>query len=527
MSRFMQRGLNSLQRKTDPFGVAIILAAIVMAAPVWCVSAPPMPDYPAHLASYHLIATGASSPAVSSFYRIEWAFLPNLAGEIIVPLLSHVFGLEVAAKLFVTAGITMWIVGPALIHRALYGSVGVAPLLASFFAYNANLTWGFLNYYFAMGLTFLVVAAWIATDRRRNMLYSLGFTIAVTAVYFSHLFAVATLLLLLGFYEVGGFLQEPSAKKAIRQFAELAVAFVPSAMAYIFLKPAGGEASVAFNLLDRMIDRLEAMLQLTYDNPSFVLLAMLMLLLIAGLWRGWIVLHRRMLGPLAVLGLAAVFAPEWAMGGWGVDLRLPAVLGALLFASCEFQLDQRKITVLATASCVVIASNAAILAKDWRTTGAQYDEFREVVRSLPPGTKLLTVLDGDAIGYRSDQPYWHMAEFAIIDPGAFTPLLFTTRNQHVVRLAPAYQSIAAASAEQGSPPDIDELSDLAAGQVDQDEDIANVFPYLMRFQCHYDKAVVIHLGGPRSAIPAMLKLRHAGSVFSIYDIIPDAACGRT
>jgi hypothetical protein len=197
-----------------------------------------------------------------------------------------------------------------------------------------------------------------------------------------------------------------------------------------------------------------------------------------------------------------------------------------LFASVDFRLEQRAIAVLAVACGIVIVSNAAILAKDWRATGLQYGEFRKAALALPAGTRLLTVLDGDAIGYRSDQPYWHMAEFAVIDPGAFTPLLFTTNNQHIVRLRPAYQSIAAVSAQQGSPPDIDELDDLAAGRIDDDEDIANVFPYLMRFQCHYDVAVVIHLGGPRVAIPSMLKLRHAGSFFSLYDILPDASCGK-
>ncbi len=48
----------------------------------------------------------------------------------------------------------------------------------------------------------------------------------------------------------------------------------------------------------------------------------------------------------------------------------------------------------------------------------------------------------------------------------------------------------------------------------------------MRFQCHYDQAVVIHLDGPRAEVPKMLKLRHAGSFFSIYDIAPDASCAK-
>ncbi len=506
--------------------MAIALAAVVLALPLWYASAPAMPDYPAHLASYHLIATGAASPGVSNFYLIQWAFLPNLAGEIIIPLLSRLIGLDAAAKLFITASVMMWVIGPALIHRTLFGSAGVASLFAAFFAYNANFTWGFLNYYFAMGAGFFVFAAWIATDGRRSVLQLLGFAVAVTALYFSHLFAAATLLLMIGCFEFGGFIEKPTTAEALRRSVAVAVAFLPSALAFAVLKPAGGETGATFNLFARLLDRLEAAVQLGFDNPSFVLLGLVLVLLATGLLQGWIVLHRRMIVSLAVLALAALFAPEWAAGGWGVDLRLPAVLGALVFASADFRLERKAALVLAVACGAVITSGAVILAQDWRATGIQFDEFRRAARRLPPGERLLTVLDGDAIGYRSDQPYWHMAEFAVIDPGAFTPLLFTTKDQHVVRLKPEVQSVAAASAQQGSPPDIDELNDLAAGQIDEDEDIANVFPYLMHFQCHYEVAVVIHLGGPRAAIPAMLKLRHAGSFFSLYDILPDASCGK-
>jgi len=503
---------------------AIALAALVMALPLWCVTAPPMPDYPAHLASYYLIATGAKAAAVSSFYSIQWAFIPNLAGEILIPLLSHVINLETATKVFITAGVMMWVIGPALVHRALYGRMGIAPLLAAVFAYNANFTWGFLNYYFAMGAAFVVFAGWIATDGRRDAWYLAGFTLAVTALYFSHLFATAVLLLLIGCFELDSWFRAPSIRTAIRRAAQIAVPFIPAAVAFLFLKPRGGADGVTFNLLDRLLDRLEAAVQLSYDTSSFVLLALLAILLAAGLWRGWITVHRRMIVVLSVLALVTAFAPEWAMGGWGVDLRLPAVVGALLFASLDFHLERGAVITLAAAASIVLVCNAVILARDWRTHDAEFNEFRTAARALKSGTKLLTALDGDAIGFRSDQPYWHMAEYAILDPGVYTPLLFTTRDQHVVRLNPALQSIAATSAQQGSPPDIDELEDLAAGQIDEDEDIRNVFPYLMRFQCHYDVAVVIHLGGPRSDIPPMLKLRHAGSFYSLYDIVPDGAC---
>jgi hypothetical protein len=489
----------------------IVLVALLLALPLWCVTQPAMPDYPAHLASYNLIAGGASK-----YYHIEWAFLPNLAGEVLVPLLSKLVGLETAAKLFMSFGLMLWVIGPALVQRALFGRVGIAALFAAFFAYNANFLWGFLNYDFAMGAALAVFAAWIATDGRRTALHLLGFALAATAIYFSHLFALAVLGLLIFAFELG---------KRPRKLVSAGAIFVPAAACFLLLKPHGGAGNgVEFNLLSTALDRIDSALQLTFDNPSYVLLALLAVLFAAGLWRGFIVFHKKMVAPLCALAFFTIFMPEWAMGGWGVHMRLPAVLCALAFASVEFRLDRKAAIALAGSACLVLAYNVYALAQDWRVHDRQFAEFREAVRALPENARLMTVLDGDAIGYRSDQPYWHMAEFAIADRGAFTPLLFTTRDQHVVRVDPPWQDIAAASAEQGSPPDIDELEDLAAGRIDADEDIQNVFPYLLRFQCRFDAAVVVHLNGPRTPAPAMLRLRHAGSFFDLYDVVPDTSC---
>jgi hypothetical protein len=491
----------------------IFAVAVLMAVPLWCVHQPAMPDYPAHLASYYLIAGGQSS-----FYHIAWAFLPNLAGEIVVPLLGKIVGLEFATKLFITASLMLWVIGPALLQRALFGRAGIAALFAAFFAYNANFLWGFLNYDFAMGFVFVFFALWIASENRRTPLQLSGFAAAATAIYFSHLFALAVLGLLLLAYEL---------RRPWRRLAEAGAIFVPAALCFLFLKPhGGGGESVTFDLLSTAFDRLDAMIQIDFDNPSYMLIALLAVLFVAGLWRGFLVMDERMRAPLTALLIAAIFMPEWAMGGWGVHMRLPAVLGALAFASCELRLERNTARVLAASAVLVLVCNVVALTRDWMRYDSQFAAFREAARTLPANSRLMTVLDGDAIGYRSDQPYWHMAEFAILERGAFTPLLFTTRDQHIVRIDPQWQGIAAASAQQGSPPDIDELSNLAAGRIDYDEDIKNVFPYLMRFQCKYDMAVVIHLDGPRAPVPKMLKLRQAGGAFSLYDVVPDAACGK-
>jgi hypothetical protein len=73
---------------------------------------------------------------------------------------------------------------------------------------------------------------------------------------------------------------------------------------------------------------------------------------------------------------------------------------------------------------------------------------------------------------------------------------------------------------------VDELGFLARGEMDADADMKESVPYLKYFQCHFDIAVVVHLDGKRTPVPSMLRLRHAGSFFSFYDVLPDKVCGR-
>ncbi|HWY64460.1 MAG TPA: hypothetical protein VNX61_04540, partial [Rhizomicrobium sp.] len=171
-------------------GFTLIAAALMLVTPLWSVWAPAMPDYPAHMASFALIDQGTfhhGVPGGDAYYHLQWSFVPNLASEIIVPVLAQLTGLVVATKLFLTMALFLWIAGPGAVHRALYGRVGIAPLFGSFFAYNANFTWGFFNYYFASGLSFAIFAAWIATDNRNNAIRLLTFTLAVTVLYFCHI----------------------------------------------------------------------------------------------------------------------------------------------------------------------------------------------------------------------------------------------------------------------------------------------------------------------------------------------------
>lgn len=507
------------------YGPAV--AAAILIAPLWLVDLPAMPDLPAHLACFFLLAGGIKAPLLAHFYRIDWEFVPNLASEIVVPALSHVVGLVPAAKLFLSATIALWVGGAAAVARALYGRVGIAALLSAFFAYNVNFFWGFMNYDFAAGLALALFAVWILSAKAPRAPRVAGFAAALTVVYFCHLFAEAVLLLMIGCYELDALLRDGAlwSRRMIARGTDLALMVAPSAAAFFLLKPkAAGGGHLEFNLVSTWQDRFDAAFQFHFDAPGYVVLGLLILLWGLGVWRGFVRVHPAMRLVLPALLAGVVFMPEWALGGWGVDLRLPPVLGAMAFAASEITIAPVWRNLLGAAALAALAFAAATAGGNWDYYDRQYAEFRSALAHSPRGTKIMTVLDGDAMGLASDEPYWHISEFAILDRDGFSPLMFTTAGQHVVRVEPAYQAIAAATAQQGSPPDVGELGDLAAGQIDGDIDIRDDFPNLMLFQCHFDEVVVIRAGGRASPVPDQLRLRHRGSFFDLYDTRRDDAC---
>jgi hypothetical protein len=506
---------------------ALVLMAVLLILPLWCVVSPAMPDYPAHLAGFHLIRGGAKTLPLSQFYAVHWHLVPNLASEILVPLFAKVLPLEAAVKLFLSLAVAMWVTGAALIQRAITGKFGVAPLAGALFATNANFTWGFFNYTFASGLAFLIFAAWIATRDRPLLLRLVGFALAILVLYVCHLFGACVLAMLIGLYELGALLRKRERDWQVWAFRlGIAIAiFLPVAFLFLFFKSAGGEGGgVEFNYADTIGDRFGSAAQWAFSDPAYLVIGGLAILILAGLAYGKMRLHPAM--KLVVLAAAALtlLAPEWALGGWGVDMRLPPVLGVITFASLELRAGKWLTGIFGAGIVALAGANATALIHSWRGFDAQYGEFRTAAQALPPGAKLFTVLDGDALSDTSDPPFWHMAEFAITDRGAFTPLMFATKGQHVIEVKAPYDALAAATAQQGSPPDVTELTDLSLGRTADDPDIDEVYPYLKFFQCHFDYAVVVHGGGTQADVPSFMRLVKAGSFFSLYKIKPTRLC---
>src|ERR1019366_7652868 len=111
----------------------------------------------------------------------------------------------------------------------------------------------------------------------------------------------------------------------------VAAIYAPAAIAFLLLRPANaGDRRIQFDLADTTLDRFESLIEYHFDNPAYALPIPLLAGLAAALYWRKARLHPAMRWVLAVLLAASLFAPEWAMGGWAVHLRLPGVFAAML-----------------------------------------------------------------------------------------------------------------------------------------------------------------------------------------------------
>jgi hypothetical protein len=92
---------------------AYLVTLALCLAPVWSVEILPLQDYLGHMARMYLLGPGAADPIVNRIYMIEWAPVPNLAMDVIIPPLSRIVGLFDAGRIFVSLSLALWILGPA------------------------------------------------------------------------------------------------------------------------------------------------------------------------------------------------------------------------------------------------------------------------------------------------------------------------------------------------------------------------------------------------------------------------------
>src|SRR5690349_17318501 len=206
---------------------AFVLVALTLSPLLWA-AVPPLVDYPNHLARIWVLVQNGALPELAQNYVVAWRLLPNLAMDLIVPALAQIMPLEIAGRLFIALTMLSLLAGTMTLHRALYGRLGLWPLSALLFLYNAALFWGFLNCLFGIGMFLLAFSGWISSRDWRTALRILAFSVIASLLLILHLFAFCLYALAVGSYELGQRLRErPVSLRGFLRLCAAGLQFAP------------------------------------------------------------------------------------------------------------------------------------------------------------------------------------------------------------------------------------------------------------------------------------------------------------
>jgi hypothetical protein len=412
--------------------------------PVLTTRLPPLFDYPNHLARMHILAAAGEGGPLDQYYRTNWSGQPNLAMDLIVPVLARVMPLDLAGRLFIglifagLAGGALWL------HRAVHRVWSFWPLMGFLFLYSRILLWGFLNYLFGIGLALGGLALWVSLCGGPAWRRVLAVSIVALAVYFSHIAAFGAFALMLAGFEI-----EPlgalALRRAWRRLAGRAVALAVPFAAPVALFAASwhgaGDGTLGFTRLARKADLLFSVFDnyhRGFDVLCFVLLIGCLALLAT---RRRLSLARGPAGALALLGVAYLVLPSQLLSGSGADHRLPLALFLLLVAGTAPRLPRRWAIGVAALFGVMFLARMAEIERVWTEADRVYVADRAALDALPAGARLAVGFSEAAVNSVA-VPEVHLPTLAIADRDAFVPTLFAYPSQQPVSLRPPFDRLA-------------------------------------------------------------------------------------
>jgi hypothetical protein len=508
---------------------AAVLGLVLL--PVLLVDVPALVDYPNHLARMRILSDLGASPDLQAIYRANWAFLPNLAMDAIVPLLARVTGVIWAAKLFVVLTLAVNLAGMAVLHRVVSGRVSLWPLAGSLVLYNYVLAFGFLNYLFGIGLGLLLFAFWIASREAAWPWRLLAGATGAVVLLLCHLGAFATYGLCVGAYELGCWWRSRPLNWAngLRAGMPAATQFVPALALYLLAAPsAEARLDLAYDPSIKLLSPLVPVL--FYHQPvDFAYLAGVLALcaLAANLGRLRFSPHLRW--SAIGLGLCVLAVPTWAMGNWGNDFRLVVPLVFLAVAGITLEVPRRAGVLLLATALILLGGRMLFLSMQWRVYDSLYAELRDVAADLEPGGRILpAVADWREVSRIAPNGYprvfYHASALLAVEASIFVPTLFTAEGRQPISVQPAYRAI---DSPHVKPMPIDLLVAAAdPDSVDQifrrrSRDNANYYRFA-GWPEKFDYVLMLDFGVPRNPMPERLKPVHRGSYFTLYAIVANA-----
>ena len=426
--------------------IYIILIGIVL-LPVILNPYPGMPDYPNHLARMSILTEWHRSSWLQQYYVLLGVPVPNMAMDIIVPVLYELgMELEIATRTFVGITIVVLVTGVSFLGYTISGSVPWASLLVFAFVYNRYFIWGFLNYFFGLGLVCWVLALWILLREipwvKRLILFS---TLNILLLY-THLMAIGIFGLALVGYELWR-----SARWCpwdYRGFLLSLSQFIIPLVLYIVIFQHGTGLQPIYNniLLSKIYGILGTFI--TYKTYNlyyeFIIMAGLMVFVIWGFRNGYLSMRRE--AGIIILPLILAFAilPWRMMGSWFLDRRLPiaALLLIIGFLSWNGPIRGRQAILAVGAMMAITALKAYVISWHWNKASLAFTDYRRSFSELDIGSRVFTFM-GPSKDREEFPPVRHVAGLAVVDRDVFIPNLFAyPLDVETVAIRPSFVEVA-------------------------------------------------------------------------------------
>jgi len=444
-----------------PLAFTGLLLAVV--TPILSTEMPPLTDFINHVARMGVMASLDENPVLARFYDVQWAIIPNLIMDVLVPPLAHHLGLLAASQIFLVLLVLLLVTGPMAVHRALWGRLSPWPLLAFPLVYNGIFLYGLVNYLLGLGIALWGVALWIAVRERSVWRRAFASALCVLVLFLCHLFAVGLYglgLLAFELWRLG--LRRP--QRPVADLLAFGLPFVP-VLPLILASPTLGLSHVNVWESHGKLDGIWLAVQLYRDSVDMIFAACL---LGAGIWLARRDLLRLHGAGWLLLGLgSAVFLamPRQLFGSWIADQRLPVALMFLLIGFLAPDLRGRLpratfyafISALTLARCVEVQAN-------WQDLAGISRDMRAAVGSMPRGSTVLVAHADEPVGGAvMEQALSHTPLWAIIERDALVSTIFAVPGKQVLSIRPDYAALV--DRDDGDPPSVSQLLASADGAI--------------------------------------------------------------
>ncbi len=418
------------------------LGLVLSLAVIWSVEYLPQLDTPNHLARHYLEYLALRGEPLPPGYAIQFRILPNLGGDLVIPVLMLAWEPLTAIKVFQSVAVILFWLGPAVFIWQV-GEYRLPSLVASLlllpYVINGFFFLGFLNYYSGIGLAFLVLAHLDRLSRQeRPSLAGLVLHAGLVALlFFWHLAAVfiygavAGCLILartwprlrekpwhgLGRAVLFGWPLLPAV--ALFGIYSLANADLP--------RPPSDWGEPLHKL------RMGVFFVRGYSIPADLVSGGLWLAAIGAFFGTALrALPRHWIGlATVVLALSYVVLPlQWGWTYFADSRLLPAlfVCGLAWLGTLPLRGVVLGSVLLAAGLLVRLGS----IGSAWQGLDARLQEAARSFTVMQPESRVLpAVLVPDA---GKDHPEWHFISQAVMDRRAFVPTMFAFRDQQPLRL---------------------------------------------------------------------------------------------